>query len=404
MSIFNTIKEIVRATFLISIGVKGTVTDYDKEVEEKEGIKFKEKKEVKKGWWEKFKSGVGKIIDFIAAPSTLKLITLACIGFLALSPFGAVAIGICAGVSVGCLVSSTIIDGKSLRDLKVQQKEALALEKLMGLKKEKLQILAENPKLAEVLKNDLDKKSQMQGQDKTVRIKNVLQSLPECIVPLIGNVMTGNPISIGIGIFTLLTDITARVGEQQSFSKQRDKMMEIVKSNQELLGVEFPTGKGLEFLKDKIRESDAELKALERLAKNNVDKTAEDIKKDFQQYKKEEMDRNKNQEFEELKVKGLAYYTGSAFVKSFSYDKSREVFAPLAEYDEAKQVELKNDIRSAEAKIIENTKQIALNQKQEEKAIAKEQEKSSTHDKNPPSSHVDKYYKGKDAPFITRFI
>lgn len=380
------------------------MTDYDKEVEEKEGIKFKEKKEVKKGWWEKFKSGVGKIIDFIAAPSTLKLITLACIGFLALSPFGAVAIGICAGVSVGCLVSSTIIDGKSLRDLKVQQKEALALEKLMGLKKEKLQILASNPKLGEVLKDDLDKEAKMQGQDKTVRIKNVLQSLPECIVPLIGNVMTGNPISIGIGVFTLLTDITARVGEQQSFSRQRNQMMEIVKSNQELLGVEFPTGKGLEFLKDKIRESDAELKALERLAKNNVDKTPESIKDDFHQYKKEEMDKNKNQEFEELKVKGLAYYTGSAFVKSFSYDKSRGVFAPLAEYDEAKQVELKNDIRSAEAKIVENTKQIAPNQKQEEKTIAKEQEKSSTHDKNPSSSHVDKYYKGKDAPFVTRFI
>lgn len=74
----------------------------------------------------------------------------------------------------------------------------------MELKGDKLKILANNPKLAQVLRDDLDKQAKIQGQGKTLKIKNILQHLPESAVPLVGNIMTGNPIFMGVGIFSFM--------------------------------------------------------------------------------------------------------------------------------------------------------------------------------------------------------
>ena len=389
MNIIEILKVLGRAGSAIAVAVIKTLTaDKDKDLKKKEGIKFK-KEEKKKGRWDKFKRGVKKVFDFIISPSTLRVLTLGCIGLLALSPFGAVAAGVSAAISVGCLVSSVIMDGKNLRDLKTQQKEALAVEKLMELEKEKLTILAKSPKLVEALKKDLDEKPQMEGQDKIVKIKNVLQYSPELLVPLIGNIMSGNLVAIGIGLFSLTTSVTADTIEQHSFSKQRNELMEIVKNNKELLGIKFPAGKGIEFLKERIRESDAELKALQQLEVKVDGKGQKEIQEEFQKYKAEEMAKNKNQEYKELNVRGVGYYTGTAFFKSFSSDKNMELFAPLANYNEAKQTQLKIDIDEANEKIAKNAKQPILD-KIEEKAVTRDRSNTIA------GQHVQKYLHEND--------
>ena len=381
-NIYNLVKDGIQITIKIVLGVKKVYDSPDSEIQAKEGIKFKEK-EVKKGWWNKLKSFVGKVIDIAGSPSMLKLMTLGCIGFLAFNPFGAIGIIVGTVVSVGCLVSGVIMDGSNLRGLKVQQKEALALEKLMELKKDKLQILANNPELAQALKDDIDKRAEIEGQGKTLKIKNILQHLPEATVPLVGNIMTGNPITIGVGIFCFMTNLVAGAAEQQSFNKQRNKMIDIVKKNKELLGLEFPAGKGLSFLKSKIQESHAELGALKKLEGNAANKNQTQIKEEFEKYKKEEMKEDRTQELKEFNVRRMPYYVGSAFAKSFSSDKNKEIFAPLANYNQNKQEHLKDTIKNANNTIAKNVEQLALN-----KAEKREQ----AHDKMISNKHVDEYF------------
>ncbi len=257
----------------------------------------------------------------------------------------------------------------------------------MELKGDKLKILANNPKLAQVLRDDLDKQAKIQGQGKTLKIKNILQHLPESAVPLVGNIMTGNPIFMGVGIFSFMAGGKGGVKEQEAFSEQRNKMVDVVKKNKELLGIEFPAAKGLNFLKEKMLESEAELEALkqleEKILQNEVnDKDSEEIKREFQKCKEEQMEKYKNTEYKEeqveeyrsqmskdFSVKGLGYYTGSAFAQSFSYDKSREIFAALTPYNEARQTGLRRDISVANGEIAGDTRQLDSDKTEKMKSV-----------------------------------
>ena len=81
--------------FNIVKGVVGAFYNFDKDVENKKGVKHQsDEKDTNKGIWAKVKSGLSNTIDFFFGPSTLKIITLLSIAFLALSPFGTVAIAI----------------------------------------------------------------------------------------------------------------------------------------------------------------------------------------------------------------------------------------------------------------------------------------------------------------------
>ena len=170
------VKDISEAIVNIAVKVYGSIYDYDKDVQDKKGAKHKDKddEDVKKGFWNKTKAFLWNTLDFFFGPSTLKIITLLSIGMLAFSPFGPIAIAISASISVLCLGLGVVIDGKNLKDLRVQQKEAKALESVMELQKEKLEILDKSPELKKILNDVLQKGEKLDGGDKTLKIKNIL--------------------------------------------------------------------------------------------------------------------------------------------------------------------------------------------------------------------------------------
>ena len=91
-------------------------------LKKKKGGKEKEEEKKKGFWgkvWKKTKVFVEKVVDVLFGPTTLKVISLLSIGFLVFSPFGPVAIGVAAAVSVLAIGSGIIIDGKNLKDLKI---------------------------------------------------------------------------------------------------------------------------------------------------------------------------------------------------------------------------------------------------------------------------------------------
>ena len=146
------VKDISEAIVNIAVKVYGSIYDYDKDVQDKKGAKHKDKddEDVKKGFWNKTKAFLWDTLDFFFGPSTLKIITLLSIAMLAFSPFGPIAIAISASISVLCLGLGVVIDGKNLKDLRVQQKEAKALESIMELQMEKLKILDKSPELKKI--------------------------------------------------------------------------------------------------------------------------------------------------------------------------------------------------------------------------------------------------------------
>ena len=341
------VKDISEAIVNIAVKVYGSIYDYDKDVQDKKGAKHKDKddEDAKKGFWNKTKAFLWNTLDFFFGPSTLKIITLLSIGMLAFSPFGPIAIAISASISVLCLGLGVVIDGKNLKDLRVQQKEAKALESVMELQMEKLEILDKSPELKKILNDVLQKGEKLDGGDKTLKIKNILQHFPEALIPLIGNVMTGNMISIGAGAFCVMVGGISAINEQKSFSKQREEMHEIVQANKALLksgglDIDYPRGGGLDFLKGLIVNTENEITAIkniqEKIEKGEL--TLEDPAKIKLQFA-EELKSVKNaprvepSKTEGLEVHGLGYYTKKAFMGSFFYDQSREIFAPLAHYN-----------------------------------------------------------------------
>lgn len=344
---FQVVKDISEALVNIAVKVYGSIYDYDKDVEDKKGIKHKDKndEDAKKGVWNKTKAFLWDTLDFFFGPSTLKIITLLSIAMLAFSPFGPIAIAISASISVLCLGLGVVIDGKNLKDLRVQQKEAKALESVMELQMEKLEILDKSPELKKILNDVLQKGEKLDGGDKTLKIKNILQHFPEALIPLIGNVMTGNMITIGAGAFCVMVGGISAINEQKSFSKQREEMHEIVQANKALLksgglDIDYPRGGGLDFLKGLIVNTENEITAIkniqEKITKGEL--TLSDPEQVKLQFTKElesikDIPRAEPSKAEGLEVHGLGYYTKKAFMGSFFYDQSREIFAPLAHYD-----------------------------------------------------------------------
>ncbi|MFQ3307622.1 MAG: hypothetical protein ACI8ZF_000882 [Candidatus Midichloriaceae bacterium] len=272
---------------------------------------------------------------------------------LAFSPLGPIAIAIAVTVSVSCMVYGVINEGKILKDLKVQQNEGKAVEELMEMRGEQLEILANNPKLAAVLMKDIKSPEKKIGFDKTVEIKNAMEGMPETLVPFLGNLMSGNPVFIAVGTFTFATNTFYNISEEVLFSKQRDQMMDITKENQNLLGIEFPIGKGGNFLKDQLLENKAKLHALEKMKDTNEsdpEKTREEFDKIKEKYKAEHKDDYK----EKYEVKGdVLAHTKEAFQQSFSYEKSREMLAPMAYHNEDKNSTLTIDIQQKQNAIIQ---------------------------------------------------
>jgi hypothetical protein len=341
------VKDISTALVNIAVKVYGSIYDYDRDVEDKKGVKHKDKDEedAKKGFWNKTKAFLWNTLDFFFGPSTLKIITFLSIAMLAFSPFGPIAIAISASISVLCLGLGVVVDGKNLKDLRVQQKEAKSVESIMELQMEKLEILDKSPELKKILDDVLQKGEKLNGKDQTVRIKNVLQHFPEALIPLIGNIMTGNMISISAGAFCVMVGGISAVNEQQSFSKQREEMHEIVQAYKILLkgagiDIDYPRGGGLEFLKGLIVNTENEINAIkniqEKIEKGEL--TLEDPAKIKLQFASElesvkDIPRTEPSKADGLEVKGLNYYVKKAFTGSFFYDQSREIFAPLAHYN-----------------------------------------------------------------------
>ncbi|WP_236869897.1 hypothetical protein [Candidatus Bandiella numerosa] len=341
------IKDISVALSNIVIKVYGALYDYDKDVEDKKGVKHKDKseEEAKKRFWNRTKAFLWGALDLFFGPSTLKIITLFSIAMLAFSPFGPIAIAVSVSISVLCLGIGVVIDGKNLKDLRVQQKEAKALEKIMELHKEKLEVLDQSPELKKILGEVWQKREILDGEDKTLKIKNVLQHFPEALIPLIGNVMTGNIISISAGIFCMMVGGVSAINEQKSFSKQREEMYEVVQANKVLLKrggleVDYPQGGGLDFLKGMIINTENEIIAIKniqnKIAQGEITlDNPEQVKLQFNQ----ELESVKNiprvelSKADDLKIHGLNYYIKKAFMGSFSYDRSREIFAPLVHHN-----------------------------------------------------------------------
>jgi hypothetical protein len=342
------IKDISIALSNIAMKVYGALYDYDKDVEDKKGIKHKDEseEEVKKGFWNRTKAFLWGALDLFFGPSTLKIITLFSIAMLAFSPFGPIAIAVSASISVLCLGIGVIMDGKNLKDLRVQQKEAKALESLMELHKEKLEVLDQSPELKKILSEVLQKGEILDGKDKTLKIKNVLQHFPEALIPLIGNVMSGNIISISTGIFCVIVGGISAINEQKSFSKQREEMYEVVQANKALLKIggleiDYPRGGGLDFLKGLIVNTENEIAAIKSIQEKikNGEVTLDNPEQVKLQFSKEldsvkDIPRAESSKADDLKVHGLNYYIKKAFMGSFSYDRSREIFAPLAHHHE----------------------------------------------------------------------
>ena len=342
------IKDISIALGNIAIKVYGALYDYDKDVEDKKGVKHKDKseEEAKKGFWNRTKAFLWGTLDLFFGPSTLKIITLFSIAMLAFSPFGPIAIAVSASISVLCLGIGVIIDGKNLKDLRVQQKEAKALEGIMELHKEKLEVIDQSPELKKILNEVLQKREILNGEDKTLRIKNVLQHFPEALIPLVGNAMSGNIISISAGIFCVIVGGISAINEQKSFSKQREEMYEVVQANKALLKmggleIDYPRGGGLDFLKGLIVNTENEIAAIksiqQKIAQGEITlDNPEQVKLQFSQELEgaKNMSRGEPSKADDLKVHGLNYYIKKAFMGSFSYDRSREIFAPLAHHHE----------------------------------------------------------------------
>ena len=105
-------------------------------------------------------------------------------------------IGVAAAISTVSLVHAVVSEGNRLKDLRTQQKEALALQELLELQTEKvkeLEVFKNNPKL---LNTFYDKFSQEhegpKKSDVKLRIKNVFERIPESIIPLTGNILSAN--------------------------------------------------------------------------------------------------------------------------------------------------------------------------------------------------------------------
>ena len=344
---FQVIKDISEALVGIAIKIFGMAYDYDKDVEDKKGVKHRERdnEDKKEGFWSKTKEFLWNTVDFFFGPSTLKIITLLSIAMLAFSPFGPIAIAISASISVLCLGLGVVIDGKNLKDLRVQQKESKALESVMELQMEKLEILDKSPELKKILNDVLQKGEKLDGKDQTLKIKNILQHFPEALVPLIGNVMTGNMISISAGAFCVMVGGISAINEQKSFSKQREEMHEIVQANKALLkngglDIDYPRGGGLDFLKGLIVNTENEIEAIKNIQEKieRGELTLEKPELIKQQFTEElenvkSIPRTETSKAEGLEVQGLNYYIKKAFMGSFFYDQSREIFAPLAHYN-----------------------------------------------------------------------
>ena len=344
---FQVVKDISEALVNIVVKVYGSIYDYDKDVEDKKGIKHRDKDDEnsKKGAWNKTKAFLWNTLDFFFGPSTLKIITLLSIAMLAFSPFGPIAIAISASISVLCLGLGVVIDGKNLKDLRVQQKESKALESVMELQMEKLEILDKSPELKKILNDVLQKGEKLDGSDKTLKIKNILQHFPEALIPLIGNVMTGNMITIAAGAFCVMVGGVSAINEQKSFSKQREEMHEIVQANKALLksgglDIDYPRGGGLDFLKGLIVNTENEITAIKNIQEKieRGELTLEKPELIKQQFIKElesvkSTPRTEPSKADGLEVQGLNYYIKKAFLGSFFYDQGREIFAPLAHYD-----------------------------------------------------------------------
>ncbi len=354
----SVIKDISIALANFAVKVYGVFYDYDTDVEVKKGVKHKDNEpEINKSFWAKTKARLWDVVDFFFGPSTLKVISFLSIGFLLLSPFGPLAIGIAATVSVLTLGLGIVIEGKNLKDLRVQQKEALALETITELHKEKLETLDKTPELKSILDEMLKQEHKLDGKDKTLKIKNILQHFPEALIPLVGNIMTDNMISIGAGGFCVMVGAVSAVNEQKSFSKQRDEMYNIIQTNKDMLrengglSIDYPQGSGLDFLKGCIRDTEAEIQAIKNIQAKiengeiNINKP-EQVKKQFKaelsQVKKDLEARSSKADNPKLEVHSLNYYTKKAFFASFSYDRSREIFAPLAHYKEEKHTEFRD--------------------------------------------------------------
>ena len=405
---FQVIKDVSTALGNIAIKLYGMMYDYDKDVEDKKGIKHKDKddEDAKKGFWSKTKVFLWNTLDFFFGPSTLKIITFLSIAMLAFSPFGPIAIAISASISVLCLVLGVVIDGKNLKDLRVQQKEAKALESIMELQMEKLKILDKSPELKKFLDDVLQKGEKLDGKDQTLRIKNVLQHFPEALIPLIGNIMTGNMISISAGAFCVMVGGISAVNEQQSFSNQREEMHEIVQAYKSLLkgagiDIDYPRGGGLEFLKGLIVNTENEITAIkniqEKIEKGEL--TLEDPAKIKLQFGSElesvkdipraepSKARAELSKVEGLEVNGSGYYIKKAFMGSFFYDQSREIFAPLAHYNadnHKKLEEFYKDRQLQETIALEKDKDVGVEVSDKGKQLA------SKLDTRRGSSHVQK--------------
>jgi hypothetical protein len=197
----------------------------------------------------------------------------------------------------------------------------------------------------------------LDGKDKTLKIKNILQHLPEALIPLVGNIMNGNLISIGAGGFCVMVGAVSAVNEQKYFSKQRDEMYNIIQTNKDILlkngglNIDYPQGAGLDFFKNCIRDTEAEIQAIKNIQTkiengeidiNKPEQVKENFRMELESVKEHLKSQTSKADDSKLEVHSLSYYTKKAFFANFSYDRSREIFAPLAHYKEEKHTEFRD--------------------------------------------------------------
>ena len=169
--------------------------------------------------------------------------------------------------------------------------------------------------------------------------------------------MTGNMISIGAGIFCVMVGSVTAINEQKSFSNQRNEMREMIQASKKMLrengglDIDYPQGSGLDFLKDSIRSTEAEIQAIKNIQDkiksgeisiDDPDQVKLQFKAELESVKKELKNQTSKADDPKFEVQSLGYYAKKAFFGSFSYENSREIFAPLAFYNQDKQEHLKD--------------------------------------------------------------
>ncbi len=348
---------------MIALGIKSAVHDYSQDVANKEGLKsprnFSEEnileepllenhqEEKKTSLWQGIKSFFNKTIDVIIGPSTSRLISIGCLAGLYFSPLSVAAITLQVGITVAGIGTSIFTEGLSLRNLRKHQKEELSLEKLIDLRIQKLSLInsTEGQTKLSSLYQELSENQPINSAldtgkgDVPIQIKNAFHRMPESLIPICSNAiaLASNPTALagiltGIATFSLTTTVSANLGEQKSFSLQRNILLKEIENNKNLLGLHYTNGKGLDFLKEQIKQETAELEALTKLSKTNNHDAQSSLSDEFKKLKEEELKKTLSHDTT-LETKSRFHYVKKAFLGSFSYDKSRETFSPVVFYN-----------------------------------------------------------------------